>query len=222
MSRDALAARWGLSPTSARLTLALTHRSAASEPGTSNERLEFLGDALIGALVAEWLFENLPPSADEATLSRCRMAVVRKETLASAARALGLDELLIVGNGERIDGRQKLDRLLADAYEALLAAVYLDLGPESARLFLEETLTEALNAVLQEPPAPDPKSALQERLQAEKRGLPAYRVVEQIGGDVTVEAVTELGERLALGTGKSQRLAEREAAREALEFLSQS
>lgn len=222
MSRDALAARWGLNPSSERLALALTHRSAANEAGASNERLEFLGDALIGSLVAEWLFENLPPSADEATLSRCRMAVVRKETLADAARSLGLDELLTVGNGERIDGRQKLDRLLADAYEALLAAVYIDLGSDSAREFLESTLGDALSSVLREPPAPDPKSALQEFLQADKRGLPTYRFVGQIDGAVTVEVSTEAGESLAVGRGKSQRLAEREAARRALERLNEA
>ena len=219
MSRDALAARWGLNPDSARLALALTHRSATGGAGASNERLEFLGDALLGALVAEWLYENLPGDADEATLSRCRMAVVRKETLADAARELGLAELLAVGNGERIDGRQKLDRLLADAYEALLAAIHLDLGSDAARSFLEATLGDRLESACASPPAPDPKSALQERLQSEGRGLPTYSLVADDAESVRVEVRTEAGETLAEGVGRSKRLAEREAARQALERL---
>ena len=220
MSRDALAARWGLRHDSARLALALTHRSATTEPGGSNERLEFLGDALLGAMVARWLFENLPPGADEGTLSRCRMAVVRKETLAGAARALGLAEMLQVGRGERNDGRQKLDRLLADAYEALLAAIHLDLGQDSATEFLQATLGEALESVRAAPPTPDPKSALQELLQSEGRGLPAYRLLDETSeGAVRVEVFSESGERLGEGTGRSQRLAERDAARRALEKL---
>ena len=206
-------------PDSALIEQALTHRSAAKAPTQSNERLEFLGDALLGAMVAEWLYRALP-TADEAALSRCRMAVIRRETLAGAARTLGLDARLAVGRGERNEGRQTHDGLLADAYEAVLAAVYLDSGADAARTFLEETLGDALAAVRAAPPPLDPKSALQERLQSDGRGLPIYAIAsESPDGEVTVEARTTGGAVLGTGTGPSKRLAEREAARQALAEL---
>jgi ribonuclease III len=219
MTRAALAAAWGLAEDSRLLRAALTHRSAASPNSPSNERLEFLGDALLGAIVAEALFERLPETIDEGTLSRCRMQIVRRETLAAASRTLGLELLLDVGQGERREGRQSNDSLLADAYEALLAAIHCEAGPDCARRFVQETLHEALDIVTTSPPAADPKSALQERLQAEKRGLPVYEVLSEIAGQVHVMVRDASGTPLAEGSGRSKRLATQDAACRALEAL---
>jgi ribonuclease-3 len=218
-----LAARWGLADDSVLLRAALTHRSAASTPAHSNERLEFLGDALLGAFVARILVDSLPPDTDEGTLTRSRIAVIRRETLADAGRALGLSALLQVGNGERRDNRHERDSLLADAYEALLAAIFLEAGDEVARRFVAETLAAPLAAVVHTPPPADPKTRLQESLQAAGRGLPLYRLVtETLSGaqrHFTLEVTDGAGNILGRGEGPSKRAAERDAAVAALEHL---
>ncbi len=221
MTRAALILAWGLSEDSALVRSALTHRSAASPESPSNERLEFLGDALLGAIVAEILFARLPPGIDEGTLSRCRMQVVRRETLARAGRALALDTMLLVGEGERREARQSNDSLLADAFEALLAAIHQEVGSERAREFVKSTLGESLEAVVLSPPPPDPKSALQERLQREKRGLPVYEVLSEAPQEIRVRVCDSHGEILAEGSGRSKRLATQSAASLALIRLSQ-
>ncbi|MGC4047391.1 MAG: ribonuclease III [Armatimonas sp.] len=219
MTRAALAAICGLAEESVLLKTALTHRSAATPNSPSNERLEFLGDALLGAIVAEALFAQLPETVDEGTLSRCRMQVVRRETLAEAGRALGLNTLLEVGEGERREGRQSNDSLLADAYEALLGAIHCEVGLARAQEFVQTTLGAAIVSVVADPPTPDPKSALQERLQAEKRGLPIYEVLSETLEEVRVAVRDASGLPLGEGSGRSKRLATRDAARQALEQL---
>lgn len=219
MTRAALAATWGLAEDSVLLKTALTHRSAAGPTSLSNERLEFLGDALLGAIVAEILYAQLPETIDEGTLSRCRMQVVRRETLADAGRTLSLDTLLEVGEGERREGRQSNDSLLADAYEALIGAIHCEVGLAKAQEFVQSTLRAAIETVIVNPPASDPKSALQEKLQAEKRGLPIYEVLSETVEEVRVAVRDASGLPLGEGSGRSKRLATRNAARQALERL---
>jgi ribonuclease-3 len=217
------AARWGLSPDSPRLRAALTHTSAAPTVAESNERLEFLGDALLSSYVARWLMDVLPPDTGEDGLSRARVQVVRKETLAAAARALGLADLLVVGAGERKEQRNNRDSVLADAYEALLAAVYLDLGEEAMAAFLRDTLAEPLAAVRTAPPEPDAKTTLQMRLQAAGLGLPEYRLLSATGSGhdhhFMVEVVDSAGNVLGRGEGSNKRTAQMNAAREAMASL---
>lgn len=218
-----LAARWGFAPHSPLLRRALTHRSVA--PITeSNERLEFLGDALLGAFVARFVYEKLPEDSRESVLSRSRVAVVRRETLAQAAREIGLSPLLSIGPGERKERRETNDSLLADAYEALTAAVYLECGPETMERFLCATLAGALEAIVAAPPSPDPKTFLQMRLQALGRGTPTYNTIETTPHGhrqphFHAEALAADGAILAEGEGSSRRAAETEAARVALELL---
>lgn len=217
------ASRWGFAPDSQRLRVALTHRSAAPSPEQSNERLEFLGDALLSAFVARYLLDTLPPDTPEGALSRARTSVVRRETLAEAARAMGVSDLLDVGPGERKEGRHTHDGLLADAFEALVAARFLDDGEEAMQSFLRETLSGPLTAVSAAPPEVDPKTRLQERLQAVGRGLPTYPIVEASGSGhhhvFVAEARSADGSLLGRGEGPSKRGAQLEAARDALAAL---
>jgi ribonuclease-3 len=156
------AARFGFDPDLRRLRTALTHKSAQPSPEKSNERLEFLGDALLGAMVAEFVLGALPGVA-EGVLSRARTRLVRGETLADAARALEVDRMLIVGETEeRTRGRQR-DSLLADAYEALVGALYLDAGMEAARQFVHETLAEPMASVVLSPARTGPQNATSDR-----------------------------------------------------------
>ena len=218
----AFAARWGFAPDSPLLRRALTHRSAASVTA-SNERLEFLGDALLGAFVARYAYEHLPEGVGEDTLSRARVEVVRRETLAAAARALGLAALLTVGHGERKEDRHQRDSLLADAYEALVAAVFLERGQEALERFLTETLADALSTIVAHPPAPDPKTLLQMRLQAVGRGTPTYQTVDKTTDSrqphFTAEAEAPDGTILGVGAGSTKRAAQTAAARMALAEL---
>ncbi len=184
----------------------------------SNERLEFLGDAILGFIVAEFLVEALP-GVPEGVLSRARSLVVRRETLAEAARALGVEALLVVGaTEERTHGRGR-DSLLADAYEALVGALYLDRGAEAARQFIRETLSGPMASVAAVPPAPDPKTQLQMQLQGAGRGLPTYRIIAESGPDHAKHFVAEVlvgGTPLGQGRGATKRAAESEAAKAAL------
>jgi ribonuclease III len=217
------AGRFGFPPGSPLLRAALTHTSAAGTVGESNERLEFLGDALLSAFVARYLLESLPPEMGEDALSRARIAIIRKETLASTARSLGLSELLNVGQGERKERRHTHDSLLADAYEALIAAVFLEQGQAAMEDFLRTTLAEPLAAVVALPPAPDAKTELQMRLQAAGRGIPAYNTLSATGKGhdhhFVVEVADVAGVPLGRGEGPNKRTAQMEAARAALVAL---
>ena len=220
-ARREFALRWDLNPDSAQLKAALTHTSAAATVAQSGERLEFLGDALLSAFVARYLIDALPPDAGEDTLSRARVQVVRKETLAAAGRTLGLSRMIAVGPGERKEGRHRHDSLLADTYEALIATIALERGVAAMEAFLRETLNSPLAEVTAAPPAPDPKTLLQMRLQSTGRGLPVYDTVEATGRGhdhhfIVVVRDTE-GVSLGKGEGPNKRAAQMEAARRALE-----
>lgn len=206
------------------LVRALTHRSFAHERPASRasgtyERLEFLGDALLGFLISERLLAD-DPEASEGTLSRRRQSVVREDTLAGVAEGLGLGEALRLGRGELQTGGRTKRSLLADVFEAVLCAVYLDGGLRAARAFVRRHLGAFLRAV-REPASPptDYKTVLQEHAQSRLHRTPRYRIVGAWGpahqprfrAEVSID-----GRVLGTGTGSSRKLAEQGAAREAL------
>lgn len=201
--------------------MALTHKSAARSAERSNERLEFLGDAILGFVVAEFLLTALP-RVNEGTLSRARSTIVRRETLAAAARAIGIEDLLAVGASEIKQEAKTRNSVLADAYEAVVGALYLDQGDAAARGFVRATLGGAMDAAAAAPPEPDPKTRLQILLQARGRGLPTYRIVAESGAIHNRRFVAEVlaGETpLGEGEGVSKRAATERAAAAALATL---
>ena len=213
------------------LRLALTHRSVLAdwiaagllETGLqSNERLEFLGDALLGAIVADYLYRT-EPDATEGTLTARRVALVRAETLVRWAREIALGEALFLAQGEKVSSGAR-DRMLAGAFEAVVAAIYLDRGLPAARRFVERFLRREAPAIAG-PADTNPKGHLQELLQERFRRSPDYRVVAIEGPDharvFTVEARLQ-GYLLGVGTGGSKREAEQSAARAALGRLEEA
>jgi ribonuclease III len=205
---------------------ALTHRSKAHEDPSGgvfdNESLEFLGDAVLGMVVAEALFRTFP-TFSEGQKSKVKSAIVSTFSLAELAEALGLGDHMILGRGEEKTGGRRKQALLADTYEALIAAIYLDGGLEAARDFILRELGDAIEEARRpEYFGRDHKSALQEQLQALGRPLPMYRIAGEIGPDhrklFHVEVV--VGEAiLAQGTGRTKKEAEQEAAKAALAKL---
>jgi ribonuclease-3 len=206
------------------LDLALTHRSHGHESGRgrrNNEALEFLGDAVLGFLVAERLWEASGGRVEVGALARQRASLVSEVSLAPRACALGLGEVLRLGKGEEATGGREKDSLLADAFEAVVAAIYLDGGLEAARAFILEQFEQGLRPGRKKP-LDDPKTRLQEALQARGRPLPEYRVTAASGPDhkrsFTVDVVIG-GRSVARGEGRSKKVASIEAARKALEKL---
>ena len=208
---------------------AMTHTSRANEDVSGgvfdNESLEFLGDALLGFVVADMLFREFP-EFDEGEKSKTKASLVSTATLARQAERLNLGEHLLLGKGEEKSGGRRKQALLADGYEALIAAIYLDGGVDPARAFIEREFSGLMATVRQEGVSGrDYKSALQELLQARELPLPEYRVVSAVGPDhqklFDVEVVVR-EERLARAVGASKKEAEQEAARVALEKLKAS
>jgi ribonuclease-3 len=198
---------------------ALTHRSAA---GADNERLEFLGDAVLSFVVADLLYAEFG-GADEGELSRCRAALVREETLADVAEALGVGDHLRLGPGELRSGGFRRRSILADAFEALLGAIYLEGGVPAARAVIERLWRPRIDALRVAPPQKDPKTRLQEWLQARGQLLPNY-TVETIGGEAhaqvfTVQCAVPGTAVTTEGRGASRRRAEQIAAERALTQL---
>lgn len=194
------------------LVRALTHRSYSAD---NNERLEFLGDALIGVLIAESLFRE-HPRAGEGALSRLRSSLVRERSLAVIARRLDLGERLRLGEGELKSGGWRRDSVLADALEAVVAAVYLDGGYEVARRVCRELFAPELASLPDAESLKDPKTRLQEWLQGRGRPLPHYEVLTESGPAhrryFLVRAnLTDDGE-LTEASGSSRRAAEQQAA----------
>lgn len=202
------------------LVEALTHRSRANEGGKKgapdNERLEFLGDALLGLVAAEWLAE-LYPNADEGELTKRRAATVNGQVLAELARELGIGHALRLGKGEERTGGRDKARLLASAFEACLAAIYRDAGFEVARACLRRVLAERIGRATAG--HEDYKTRLQEHVQDALRTRPQYDVVAIDGPEHAREFVVSLlleGEELSRARGRSKVEAEQEAARLAL------
>jgi len=201
------------------LATALTHRSVG---GIHNERLEFLGDAVLSLLVAERLYQEFP-AATEGELSRYRASLVSGESLADIAESLELGERLRLGRGELRSGGFRRRSTLADAFEALLGAIYLDGGLAALRQVLEPLLAPRLAGLREMPAVKDAKTQLQEYLQARGLPLPHY-TVETITGEPHEQTFTVLctidGEALsAEGAGTSRRRAEQMAADELLALL---
>jgi ribonuclease III len=196
------------------LTAALTHTSANSGTGANAyQRLEFLGDRVLGLLVADMLYRR-HAAADEGELALRFNSLVRRETLAGIAREIFLGRHLVLGAGEAQAGGREKDAILADSLEAVLGAVYLDGGLDPVRALVERCWGGRIESQLHAPR--DPKTMLQEWSQGEGRGLPEYVEVARTGPDhapvFTVEARIE-GTQPARGVGASKREAERNAAR---------
>ena len=194
------------------LQQALTHRSAGA---MNNERLEFLGDALIGFTIAETLIARFP-QADEGTLSRMRASLVKRESLAQLARGLQLGDYLRLGVGELRTGGHTRDSILADALEAVLGAVYLDGDFTRAQTVVKNLFRPLLEQLDGTRASKDPKTRLQELLQARHRPIPEYEVL-MVGGSqhaqsFTVRCVLPDDGRLSRGEGSSRRRAEQAAA----------
>jgi ribonuclease-3 len=205
---------------------ALTHKSYANEHRLSehNERLEFLGDAVLNLVVSEHLMTTCPDST-EGDLSRLRAAVVSEPSLAAVARTIGLGEYLLLGRGEEQTGGRNKDSLLADCLEALIAAVYLDGGKEAAALLILRFFEDLIKKTCALRGTVDYKTELQERCQERLKVLPEYRVVSESGPDHQKQFEVELmikGRLSGRGTGRSKKEAEQRAAKEALEKLSDS
>lgn len=206
------------------LRQALVHRSylheSPDEASISNERLEFLGDAVLGAAIADALYRRFPDHS-EGRLTTMRAELVRSSTLAEIAERLHLGEHLLLGKGEEQSGGRKKERNLARTFEAVLGAVYLDQGYEVASSWALAHFEERLAALSSSPPK-DFKSQLQEQVQAEGSPSPKYRVVKSEGPDhlkdFEIEVVVD-GEVLGRGQGRSKRTAQQEAARQALTKL---
>lgn len=208
------------------LRLALTHRSLLNELEIdqieaihqSNERLEFLGDAVLGMITAEFLYQRYP-QLPEGRLTAYRTALVRTETLARWARRFGLDELLYLGRGEVGADGEVRDRILAGAFEAVIAAIYLDRGMRVTKRFLRDLLREDAEETIIIGQETNYKGRLQELVQEHKRVTPLYRTVEVSGPAhdrlFTVEVVVN-GRSIGVGTGSSKRAAQQEAAQRAL------
>jgi len=201
------------------LSQAVTHRSYS---GNNNERLEFLGDAILNFLIAEDLFRRFP-TAKEGKLSRLRAGLVKRETLAEIAREIGLGEFLLLGQGEQKSGGSKRDSILADALEAIIGALFIDRDVAVVRDWVAVLFKSRLEGLSVEDPQKDFKTRLQEYLQANRCSLPQYSVVSAIGKaharTFHVECATALLETPAVGSGNSRRIAEQEAAAQALKTL---
>ena len=205
-----------------RLFHALIHRSAVNERPewhlTSNERLEFLGDAVLGVVVAQRLFTAYP-DASEGVLTVTRASLVCEASLAGWARAIDLGPALVLGRGEEIAGGRDRDALLARGFEAVVGAMYLDRGLKRVAAFLDRFVAPTLTRAEGERLLLDAKSRLQQRGQSERDAVPRYRVVDIVGPQHSPTFTVEVeiaGQAVARGSGRSKRAAEQAAAEAAL------
>lgn len=209
------------------LEQALVHRSYLNENPDfnqpSNERLEFLGDSLLGLVIAEKLYEDFP-ELSEGGLTKLRATLIRKETLAHLANSLKLGSYLYLGRGEEASGGRTKQSIMAGAFEALVGALLLDQGFTIARDFVLRLFDSELARVMEATLKADYKSQLQEMVQARHGVTPVYRTIREVGPDhakqFTVEVI--VGDMvIGRGHGKSKRMAQMEAARDALGRLGQ-
>lgn len=207
------------------LEQAVVHSSYINEnpvfASSHNERLEFLGDAILGFVVAEKLYQDFP-DLSEGEMTKLRSALVRRDTLARVARAVRLGDFLYLGKGEEASGGWGKTANLAGALEAVIAATFLDQGAATTRNLVLRLLGEELAKVVSQGVGVDYKSQLQELTQSRRQLTPAYRLVEAVGPDHDKRFIVEVmaGDMvLGRGAGKSKKLAETEAARSALERL---
>lgn len=210
------------------LDLALTHRSFVHEKklplDQSNERLEFLGDAVLGICIAEMLVYAFPDEA-EGALSKRRAALVNQKQLAKLAESMGLGEALHIGKGEEKTGGRQKKSLLCDAFEAVIGAIYMDQGMEATKKQVQRFFTDLIPESKKVETSEDYKTRLQEYFQGAFRKSPKYILVAESGPDhsKTFEVKIELdGKSVATGKGSSKRAAEQEAAKSAFKILNVS
>jgi len=207
------------------LEQAFVHLSYLNEnPGfalPSNERLEFLGDAILNFIVTEKLYEEFP-KLPEGELTEIRASLVCRDTLAKLASSLKLGDWLLLGRGEEANGGRAKESNLANTMEALIGALYLDQGLAKARRFILRPLKPELEKIKAGKTTPNYKALVQELIQGQKRPTPVYRLVEATGPDHSKQFTAEIlvgGEALGRGTGMSKKAAESQAARAAWEKL---
>ena len=208
------------------LEQALVHSSYINEnpdlAPASNERLEFLGDAVLGLVIAQKLYQDLP-DATEGEMTNLRATLVRRDTLAKAAKTIGLGDYLYLGRGEEASGGRNKAANLAGTLEAIIAAISLDKGSATTRDFILRLFNQKLAKVIRQGAEVDCKSQLQEIFQARKQPTPIYYVIETEGPSHNRRFTVEVRDGdtvLGKGSGKSKKAAETEAARSALESLS--
>jgi len=206
------------------LKLALTHPSVAHEttaPTPHNQRLEFLGDAVLGLVLTQELYQRFD-TVSEGPLTKARAQMVNRRSLAEQARRFNLGQFLILSRGEETSGGREKQSALADAFEALLGAILLDGGFEAARAFILKCFHDAFGHLMRIPNIDNPKGELQEMLQARSTDAPEYKTTSVTGPDhdrLFECAVFHEGHELARGKGKSKKSAESEAALAALHSL---
>ena len=200
---------------------ALTHPSLAYEtrkPHFDNQRLEFLGDAVLQLILTDHLFHKFP-AFPEGKLTKLRSRLVSREALRIYAQRLGLGDFLLLGRGEEASGGRTRASSLADAFEALIGAIYLDSGLPEARAFVLRFCTQELDLITSEPDEINPKGELQELLQGQDSTGPVYHIIEESGPDHAKEFIaiaTWQGRELGRGIGMSKKQAEIQAALDAL------
>jgi len=204
------------------LALAMTHRSHS---GMNNERLEFLGDSILNFVVADLLFKKFN-DLDEGDLSRLRSQLVKEEPLSKLGNGLKIGDFLNLGVGELKSSGWRRPSILADAFEALIGAIFIDGGMKSAYKFIEDSYVELIEKINPKEIYKDPKTILQEFLQAQKVPLPSYEVVN-VEGEAhnqlfTVTCVVSKFDVKVEGGGRSRKIAEQEAAKEAMATIEKS
>jgi ribonuclease-3 len=206
------------------LRQACTHRSYINEQKESglshNERLEFLGDAVLELVITDFLFNKFPDT-DEGILTAYRSSLVRTETISQAARDLGMNDLLLLSKGESRDQGKARDYILANTYEALIGAIYLDAGYNSAAKVIGDTLFDNIDEVIAERSWKDAKSYVQECAQEHYSLTPRYELMGSEGPDHSKEFVMAIyfgDKKIAEGKGKSKQQAQQEAAQNAIEL----
>ncbi|WP_394172515.1 ribonuclease III [Thalassotalea litorea] len=201
------------------LVQALTHRSAK---GKNNERLEFLGDSILGYIIANELYRRFP-DASEGELTRMRSSLVRGVTLAEIARDFNLGDYLLMGPGELKSGGFRRESILEDAIEAIIGAVYLDSDLSCCQSLVNKWFSQRLDQIRPGKAQKDPKTRLQEYLQGRQLPLPTYEVINTTGQshnqEFTVSCLVSGVEQKIVSKGNSRRKAEQAAAKQALEFL---
>jgi len=212
-SPDILCKKLGLTFTQPQLfTLALTHRSMGAK---NNERLEFLGDSILGFVIAEALYKKFP-KAPEGVLSRLRANLVNQDSLATLARQHHLGDYLILGSGELKSGGFRRASILSDALEAIMGAILLDQGIEQCKQWILQLFTQRLAELSLDNWQKDPKTRLQELLQAKGLNVPVYNLISQSGlaheQTFKIECVIDLFKETIVGTGISRKKAEQQVA----------
>lgn len=216
---DQLISRLGTNVDSKLLQQALTHRSKSSN---NYERLEFLGDSIIGFIIAAELFSRFPDLA-EGGLTRLRATLVRKESLANIARSIDLGSFLNLGSGELRSGGFDRDSILADALEATIGAIYIDTGIQAAQTCIHQLFEERISTLDPEALEKDPKTLLQEYLQKNAVEIPDYEVLEVRGAAhdqyFVISCHVSGADKPFIGEGRSRKKAEQDAASKALTVL---